>query len=1034
MALAALPDVPGFHALSPLGYGPTSTIYGAQSHQLGRWVSLTVYSASLPDERTQKKFRRAFDVARRLGTHPSATTMLDCGVTADRHPYVVAEIYERGTLEGRAQSRPLPVDEVLRLGVALAGALETAHRAEVMHGGVHPARVLLAADGEPALADLGLVSLVERGGLAALTGPLSLSYHASPEVLEGEAVSNASDVYSLASTLYTALTGRPPYQRDDDDTAASLLLRMLQHDVPPIERPDVPPSLQEALRRALSCSPRDRPGRALAFARDLQECQKELGLPVSEPVVLDVAASLGLARIDGDDDHPPLGAPPSTAPGSSSVFGSAGAPGNAASVFPTPAPEAGRFESSPGVGAGHGVAAAGADAPRLEPPVLPPLPSPAAAPAAAPLQQADPTVSGLVSPAQAAAAAATPAPEVSPSPTSNGHGPVQRVFIPYPAPEPQDPLHRQDGGAGAEGASPDATAAAPALGAPAMAPAIPEAPPVEPEPPVRAPLDLAPELPARTELPPSLADDPSERRRNPAAWRTIPVGDENDDPAKGAPAWPGPAQASPAPTEAKVDPDPFVWPSDLSQAGNPSPAAEGPAGPPGASIWPSDINQPGDESPAGPEGSPPPSIWSTSFEAPPAPPGAPLPPPAPEPTPESTGSRDFDPGGYVWPPDVSTGLTGRSFDNDRRGGGSANDLGLPPIGQAPLNRAPEDEKAQTSWPPAIGSVEPEPDDFVWPNDLDRSGGAHEAPGGHPGAHADAHADAESGSSGVGWSNRREAASSGADMNSWPYVADRPTRNGETAAAASPAPAGPKEPAVTSVAPTATPFAARDQRDHRDRHDATEAIPGGAMRAGVAAAMPALDTDDEEAALAPAPAESSPAGRTGGRTAGSVPQADGGFTRALPVIAVGVIVAVLAVGVAWVVMFGEDPAEQGRTGNSSTSAAPSTDNLSNDAGSSESVMAVENANGVQLDWGGTEGPQVVVVLSESAAPRALEAKTGSALLVPASSLSPQDGYCFAVVPETEPAPAPAELASGLADSALATESCIRGATAQSVRRS
>ena len=168
------------------------------------------------------------------------------------------------------------------------------------------------------------------------------------------------------------------------------------------------------------------------------------------------------------------------------------------------------------------------------------------------------------------------------------------------------------------------------------------------------------------------------------------------------------------------------------------------------------------------------------------------------------------------------------------------------------------------------------------------------------------------------------------MNSWPYVADRPTRNGEPEAA-SPAPAGPKEAAAATVSPTTASFEARDHHDRRDHHDPTEAIPGGAMRAGVAAAMPALDTDDEASALAPPPAESpSPGGRTGGRTAGSVPQADGGFTRALPVIAVGVIVAVLAVGVAWVVMFGEDPAEQ-RQPASTTSAAPPSDNLSNGAG-------------------------------------------------------------------------------------------------------
>jgi serine/threonine protein kinase len=999
MALAALPDVPGFSALSPLGYGPTSTIYSAQSSQLGRWVALTVYSASLPDERSQKKFRRAFDVARRLGTHPAAVTMLDCGVTADRHPFVATEIYERGTLEARVQNRPLPVDEVLRLGVALAGTLETAHRADVVHGGVHPARVLIGNDGEPALSDLGLVSLVERGGLAALVGPLSLSYHASPEVLEGEAVSNASDVFSLASTLYTALTGRPPYQRDvDDDTAASLLLRMLQHDVPPIERPDVPRSLQEALRRALSCSPRDRPGRALAFARDLQDCQNELGLPVAEPVVLDVAASLGLARLDNDDDHPPLAAPPSTAPGSSSVFGAAGTPNSSASVFSTPAPEVGRFGSLPG---------AGADAPRLdlEPPALPPLPRPAAAPAPAPapappMLSADPTLSGAVSPATAATAASTPAPmpEVSPSPTSNGHGPVQRVFIPYPAPEPPDPLHRE--GEGTPNAAAAASSPAPAS-VPDAAPAIPAQPPVEPEPPVRTPLDLAPELPPRTELPawnelpPSLADDPSERRNGPR-WRTIPVG---DDPAQGAPAWPNPTP--PAALEAKAEPDPFVWPSDLPQAANPSPAA-----------------------PEAPSQAP--SIWPSSFDASPAhasapePMPAPAPTPAPAPAPDQTGSRDFDPGGFVWPPDVDHGLTGRSFDRADGPARSGNDHGLPPIGQAPLNRAPEDEKAQTSWPPAI-SADIEPDGFVWPNDLDRSGGGVGV-GGASGPEAGD--DASSG--GVGWSNRRNEAGGTADKTAWPYVADRPTRNGSPAAAASPtAPAVPKETAAATVSPTAASF---EGRDRYERHDATEAIPAGAMRASVAAALPAADTDDDEAP-APAPTEA----RGGGRTAGSVPESATGLTRALPVLAVGACTAVLAVGVAWVVMFGEDPGEQAQSGNSSTSAAPSTDNLSGDTGS-ESVMAVENPNGVQLDWGGTEGPQVVVVLSESAAPRTLEARTGSALLVPTSSLSPEDGYCFAVVPEVEPAPSPTELAADLPADALSAESCVRGASAQSIRRS
>jgi eukaryotic-like serine/threonine-protein kinase len=297
MALAAAPHIPGFRALSPLGYGPTSTIFSAQSDALGRWVALTVYSTTLVDDRSQRRFLRAFETARRLGAHPHAVTMLEAGLTPERQPYVASEAYERGTLEARIGSRPQPleVDEVLAVGIALAGALETAHRAGVIHGGLHPGRVLIDGDRVPAIADMNLVPLVE-GGLATLVGP---RHHVPPEVLEGEDVTPATDVFSLASTMYMALTQRPPYQGDDpeSDTAASLLLRMLQRSATPLGRPDAPPSLEQRLAQALDSQAANRPATPLAFATLLQQIQQELGLPVTEPIVLDVqpAASLSVA-------------------------------------------------------------------------------------------------------------------------------------------------------------------------------------------------------------------------------------------------------------------------------------------------------------------------------------------------------------------------------------------------------------------------------------------------------------------------------------------------------------------------------------------------------------------------------------------------------------------------------------------------------------------------------------------------------------------------------------------------------------------
>lgn len=294
MALAAAPDIPGFHALSQLGAGPSSWIYSAQSEGLGRWVALTIYSSSGSADSSDPGadgFRKGFELTRRLGAHPHAVTLLDWGISPDERPYIVTEVYEHGTFETRVSGdQPLPVDKTLRIGIQVAGALETAHRAGVIHGGVHPARILADSDDEPSLADIGLVTLVDPSGPDALLGPPN--HHAPPEVLEGDTVSAATDVYSLASTLHTLLTCRPPYRTKADDTAAALLLRVLRHEHTPLTRTDAPPALVQALHAALHPDPGQRPASVLTFAQSLQAVQNEIGAPQTHPVLLDVAQQL----------------------------------------------------------------------------------------------------------------------------------------------------------------------------------------------------------------------------------------------------------------------------------------------------------------------------------------------------------------------------------------------------------------------------------------------------------------------------------------------------------------------------------------------------------------------------------------------------------------------------------------------------------------------------------------------------------------------------------------------------------------------
>ena len=118
-----------------------------------------------------------------LSRHPFIVTVLASAFTSDHHPCIVMDFYEHGNyLLKLNREGPLSVQELLVLGVRMAGALETAHRHGVVHGDVKPQNIFLSEFGYPALGDFGIAAL---GGQPS-DGTLSLSVHyAAPELIEG---------------------------------------------------------------------------------------------------------------------------------------------------------------------------------------------------------------------------------------------------------------------------------------------------------------------------------------------------------------------------------------------------------------------------------------------------------------------------------------------------------------------------------------------------------------------------------------------------------------------------------------------------------------------------------------------------------------------------------------------------------------------------------------------------------------------------------------------------------------------------------
>jgi tRNA A-37 threonylcarbamoyl transferase component Bud32 len=273
--------VPGYRALRPVGRGGFSVVYRAYQEQLHREVALKVLSVEFVDAPVRRRFLREVKLTSRLAGHPHVVTVLDSGLTNTGRPYLAMEYFERGSLRDRLASEgPLPVTDVLRIGIKICGALAAAHAEGFLHRDVKPQNILISRYGEPALADFGTARLTDAMDVSARTEALT-PFHAAPEVLQGRPPTPACDIYSLSSALFQALTGKPPYQSDEGGIAA-LLLRILRDEPPPVARADVPAALVAVLHRALAKEPADRYPSAVDFAEALQGVQAAMGLAPTE--------------------------------------------------------------------------------------------------------------------------------------------------------------------------------------------------------------------------------------------------------------------------------------------------------------------------------------------------------------------------------------------------------------------------------------------------------------------------------------------------------------------------------------------------------------------------------------------------------------------------------------------------------------------------------------------------------------------------------------------------------------------------------
>lgn len=254
-----------------VGAGGMATVYSATDVRHGRRVALKVLRPELAAVLGVERFLSEIRVTANL-QHPNLLPLFDSGESAGLLFYVMPFV-EGESLRARLErEKQLPIDESIRIAVAVAGALDYAHRHGVIHRDLKPENILLH-DGQPLVADFGIALAVSNAGGARITQTglsLGTPHYMSPEQATGDrGIDARADIYALGAVTYEMLSGEPPH---NGNTAQAIIARVLTETARPLRslRHTVPPHVDGAIQRALEKLPADRFGSSHEFADALQ--------------------------------------------------------------------------------------------------------------------------------------------------------------------------------------------------------------------------------------------------------------------------------------------------------------------------------------------------------------------------------------------------------------------------------------------------------------------------------------------------------------------------------------------------------------------------------------------------------------------------------------------------------------------------------------------------------------------------------------------------------------------------------------------
>jgi eukaryotic-like serine/threonine-protein kinase len=277
-----------YRILEQLGAGGMGIVFKAHDSRLDRAVALKFLPEELARQpQALERFRREARAASALN-HSAICTIYDIG-EEDGRAFIAMEFLDGETLRTHIHGKPLALDELLKLGIQIAEALDAAHAQGIIHRDVKPANIFVTKHDHVKVLDFGLAKLVPKGianagadiggegsDSTSIVGIISgTPSYMSPEQIRGDNLDLRSDIFSFGLVLYEMATGRQAFS---GGTGGVIIEAVLTRAPVPARsvNPDIPPALEEILNKALHKDRDQRYQRAADIRADLQRLQRDV--------------------------------------------------------------------------------------------------------------------------------------------------------------------------------------------------------------------------------------------------------------------------------------------------------------------------------------------------------------------------------------------------------------------------------------------------------------------------------------------------------------------------------------------------------------------------------------------------------------------------------------------------------------------------------------------------------------------------------------------------------------------------------------